>query len=107
MQYLDSARTVLMPQPIHVISEKGGTPVEVALEYNTDYQEHIYSYVNNINTIEGGTHVAGFRSALTPHAQELRRQVGDAGEGQGGDFRRRLPRGPHGRDFGEGAGTPV
>ena len=65
VQYLDSARTVLMPQPIHVISEKGGTPVEVALEYNTDYQEHIYSYVNNINTIEGGTHVAGFRSALT------------------------------------------
>ena len=65
VQYLDSARTVLMPQPIHVISEKGGTPVEVALEYNADYQEHIYSYVNNINTIEGGTHVAGFRSALT------------------------------------------
>jgi len=65
VQYLDSARTVLMPNPIHVVSEKGGTPVEVALEYNSDYQEHIYSYVNNINTIEGGTHVAGFRSALT------------------------------------------
>ncbi len=65
VQYLDSARTVLMPLPIHVVSEKGGTPVEVALQYNSDYQEHIYSYVNNINTIEGGTHVAGFRAALT------------------------------------------
>ncbi|GAA3997198.1 DNA topoisomerase (ATP-hydrolyzing) subunit B [Hymenobacter fastidiosus] len=65
VQYLDSGRTVLMPAPIHVESEKGGTPVEVALQYNDSYQEHIFSYVNNINTIEGGTHVAGFRSALT------------------------------------------
>lgn len=54
-----------MPAPIHVISEKGNTPVEVALQYNDSYQENIFSYVNNINTHEGGTHVAGFRSALT------------------------------------------
>ncbi|SNC64985.1 DNA gyrase subunit B [Hymenobacter gelipurpurascens] len=66
VQYLDgSERRALMPAPIHVISEKGNTPVEVALQYNDSYQENIFSYVNNINTHEGGTHVAGFRSALT------------------------------------------
>ncbi|QJX48295.1 DNA topoisomerase (ATP-hydrolyzing) subunit B [Hymenobacter taeanensis] len=66
VQYLDgSERHALMPTPIHVVSEKGNTPVEVALQYNDSYQENIFSYVNNINTHEGGTHVAGFRSALT------------------------------------------
>ncbi len=66
VQYLDGAeRRSLLPEPIYVESEKGGTPVEVALQYNDSYQENVYSYVNNINTIEGGTHVAGFRSALT------------------------------------------
>ncbi|GAB2969363.1 DNA topoisomerase (ATP-hydrolyzing) subunit B [Hymenobacter coalescens] len=66
VQYLDGKeRHALMPEPIHVVSEKGNVPVEVALQYNDSYQEHIFSYVNNINTHEGGTHVAGFRSALT------------------------------------------
>ncbi|WP_400191248.1 DNA topoisomerase (ATP-hydrolyzing) subunit B [Hymenobacter sp. B81] len=66
VQYLDGKeRRALMPEPIHVVSEKGNVPVEVALQYNDSYQEHIFSYVNNINTHEGGTHVAGFRSALT------------------------------------------
>ncbi|MDX5347587.1 MAG: type IIA DNA topoisomerase subunit B, partial [Hymenobacteraceae bacterium] len=63
--YLDETRENLIPQPIYVESEKGGVPVEVALQYNTSYSENIFSYVNNINTIEGGTHVAGFRRALT------------------------------------------
>jgi len=66
VQYLDGKeRPSLLAEPIYVESEKGGTPVEVALQYNTSYQENVYSYVNNINTIEGGTHVGGFRSAVT------------------------------------------
>ena len=66
VQYLDGTeRPSLLAEPIYVESEKGGVPVEVALQYNTSYQENVYSYVNNINTIEGGTHVAGFRSAVT------------------------------------------
>lgn len=63
--YLDSTREKLIPDPIHINNEKGEIPVEVALSYNTSYSENVVSYVNNINTIEGGTHVAGFRRALT------------------------------------------
>ncbi|NEM97222.1 DNA topoisomerase (ATP-hydrolyzing) subunit B [Pontibacter burrus] len=63
--YLDETRENLIPEPIHIESEKNGVPVEIALQYNTSYNENIFSYVNNINTIEGGTHVAGFRRALT------------------------------------------
>ncbi len=63
--YLDSTREKLIPTPIHINSDKGEIPVEVALNYNTSYSENVVSYVNNINTIEGGTHVAGFRRALT------------------------------------------
>ncbi|WP_187261265.1 DNA topoisomerase (ATP-hydrolyzing) subunit B [Pontibacter beigongshangensis] len=63
--YLDETRENLIPEPIHVESEKNGVPVEISLQYNTSYTENIFSYVNNINTIEGGTHVAGFRRGLT------------------------------------------
>lgn len=63
--YLDSTREKLIPEPISVSSEKGDIPVEIAMSYNTSYTENVVSYVNNINTIEGGTHVAGFRRALT------------------------------------------
>jgi len=65
VMYLDSTRERLIPEPIHLNNEKGEIPVEVALNYNTSYTENVVSYVNNINTIEGGTHVAGFRRALT------------------------------------------
>ena len=65
VQYLDSTRESLIPEPIYVEGEKGGIPVQVALSYNTSYTENVVSYVNNINTIEGGTHVSGFRRALT------------------------------------------
>jgi len=65
VRYLDEARTPLMPNPIHIEGEREGVQVEVALQYNTGYQEHVFSYANNINTIEGGTHVSGFRKALT------------------------------------------
>ncbi len=63
--YLDSSREKIIPNPIYIESDKGGSPVEVAMSYNTTYTENVVSYVNNINTIEGGTHVAGFRMALT------------------------------------------
>lgn len=63
--YLDSTREKLIPEPIYMEGNKGGVPVEVAMLYNTSYTENVISYVNNINTIEGGTHVSGFRRALT------------------------------------------
>ncbi|RYZ44542.1 MAG: DNA topoisomerase IV subunit B, partial [Chitinophagaceae bacterium] len=69
VEMLDSngGRASILPKPLYVEGrdEKANVAVEVAMTYNTSYSEHIYSYVNNINTIEGGTHVAGFRSALT------------------------------------------
>ena len=63
--YLDNTRESLLPTPIAVEHEKNGVPVQVALSYNNSFSETVVSYVNNINTIEGGTHVAGFRRALT------------------------------------------
>ncbi len=65
VRYIDQTRTPLISEVIHLNTEKYGTPVEVAMIYNTDFNENVHSYVNNINTIEGGTHVAGFRAALT------------------------------------------
>jgi DNA gyrase subunit B len=65
VKYLDSTRESIIPEPIHVEGVRDNIVVEVALQYNTTYSENIFSYVNNINTIEGGTHVAGFRRALT------------------------------------------
>ena len=65
VKYIDSSREPLIPDVIHINTEKYGTPVEIAMMYNTSYSENLHSYVNNINTIEGGTHVSGFRRALT------------------------------------------
>ena len=65
VKYIDSSREALIPHVIHINTEKYGTPVEIAMMYNTSYSENLHSYVNNINTIEGGTHVSGFRRALT------------------------------------------
>ncbi len=65
VEFLDSSRERLIDDVIHISTDKFGTPVEIAMTYNTSYNENIYSYVNNINTIEGGTHVAGFRRGLT------------------------------------------
>jgi DNA gyrase subunit B len=65
VQFIDAAKEPLIQDIIHIITEKQGIPVEVALTYNTSYIENVYSYVNNINTIEGGTHLAGFRRGLT------------------------------------------
>ena len=65
VRYVDRHRTHLFDDVIYLKTEKQGTPIEVAVMYNTDYSENIHSYVNNINTIEGGTHLMGFRAALT------------------------------------------
>ena len=65
VRYVDSSREHFMNDVIYINTEKQGTPVEVAIMYNTSYNENVHSYVNNINTIEGGTHLAGFRRALT------------------------------------------
>ena len=65
VQFLDQSRERLIEEPIYIEGEKSGIPVEVAMQYNTSYSENVHSYVNNINTHEGGTHLSGFRRALT------------------------------------------
>ncbi|MEZ4739474.1 MAG: DNA topoisomerase (ATP-hydrolyzing) subunit B [Flavobacteriales bacterium] len=65
VRYLDGTRTPLIEEVIHMEGEKQGIPVEIAMIYNDSYSENLHSYVNNINTHEGGTHLAGFRSGLT------------------------------------------
>jgi len=65
VKFLDGTREPLIPAPIYAEGEKAGIPVEISFQYNQGYAENLHSYVNNINTIEGGTHVAGFRRALT------------------------------------------
>jgi len=65
IEYLDGMREKLMPEPIYIEGEKNDIPVEISMQYNTSFSENIHSYVNNINTHEGGTHLAGFRRALT------------------------------------------
>ena len=65
VRYIDSTRTHLINDVIYLNTEKQQVPIEVAIMYNTGYSENLHSYVNNINTIEGGTHLQGFRTALT------------------------------------------
>ncbi len=65
VEYLDGNRETLIDNIIHIVTEKNDVPVEIALQYNTSFNENIHSYVNNINTIEGGTHLTGFRRGLT------------------------------------------
>ncbi|ATS03950.1 DNA topoisomerase (ATP-hydrolyzing) subunit B [Porphyromonas gingivalis] len=65
VRHLDRMKEPLVDNVIHIVTEKQGIPVEVAMTYNTSYLENVYSYVNDINTIEGGTHLAGFRRGLT------------------------------------------
>jgi DNA gyrase subunit B len=64
VEYLDESRTNLLEKPIYVTGKEDNVEIEVAMQYNTSYAEHVYSFVNNINTSEGGTHVNGFRRAL-------------------------------------------
>ena len=65
IEYLDGTREKLMPEPIYIEGERNNVPLEMVMQYNTSFSENIHSYVNNINTHEGGTHLAGFRRGLT------------------------------------------
>ncbi|MFA5417281.1 MAG: DNA topoisomerase (ATP-hydrolyzing) subunit B [Bacteroidales bacterium] len=65
IKYLDENREHLIPEPISIEGEKAGVPVEISMQYNTSFSENLHAYVNNINTIEGGTHLSGFRRGLT------------------------------------------
>ncbi|MFQ7503200.1 MAG: ATP-binding protein [Alistipes finegoldii] len=77
VQYLDATRgTPIIDQIIYLDTERNGVPVEVAMQYNDSFSENVHSYVNNINTIEGGTHLTGFRRALT---RTLKKYAEDSG----------------------------
>jgi DNA gyrase subunit B len=76
VEYLDGNRTRLIEKPIHIAYEKTDIPVEIALQYNDSFTENVHSYVNNINTIEGGTHLAGFKRGLT---RTLKKYAEDSG----------------------------
>ena len=94
VQFIDSSREHLIPDVIYLNTEKQNIPIEVAIMYNTSYNENIHSYVNNINTIEGGTHLAGFRRALTrtlkKYAEDSKALERAKIEISGEDFRERL-----------------
>ena len=94
VHYIDRSKEALIPDVIHIVTEKQGVPVEVAMTYNTSYNESVFSYVNDINTIEGGTHVAGFRRALTrtlkKYAEDSKLLEKAKVEIQGDDFREGL-----------------
>ncbi|MGD0583596.1 MAG: DNA topoisomerase (ATP-hydrolyzing) subunit B [Bacteroidales bacterium] len=76
VRYLDDNREPLIEKPIYISSDKNEVPVDIALQYNTSFSENVHSYVNNINTIEGGTHLAGFRRGLT---RTLKKYAEDSG----------------------------
>jgi len=76
VEYLDANRDRLIEKPIHITFDKTEIPVEIALQYNNSFSENVHSYVNNINTIEGGTHLAGFRRGLT---RTLKKYAEDSG----------------------------
>ena len=69
--FLDATREKLIEEIIQIETEKNEVPVEIALQYNTSFSENVHSYVNNINTIEGGTHLSGFRRGLDPDLENL------------------------------------
>ncbi len=89
VKYLNENKTVLHPAPIYHAREKDRVIVEIAIQYNDGYAENVFSFVNNINTIEGGTHLIGFRAGAHPHAQQLRRARRDAEGAEGRHARRR------------------
>ena len=106
VKFLDENRESLIDNTIYIDTERDGVPVEVAMQYNTSFSENVHSYVNNINTIEGGTHLTGFRRALT---RTLKKYAEDSGmlskvkfEINGDDFRVLFQ-----RNFGQGTGTAV
>ena len=94
VRYIDRSKEKLIQDVIHIVTEKQGIPVEVAMTYNTSYNESVFSYVNDIHTIEGGTHLAGFRRGLTrtlkKYAEDSKLLEKAKVEIQGDDFREGL-----------------
>ena len=94
VRYVDRSKESLIPDVIHIVTEKQGIPVEVAMTYNTSFNESVFSYVNDINTIEGGTHLSGFRRGLTrtlkKYAEDSKLLEKAKVEIQGDDFREGL-----------------
>ena len=94
VRYVDRSKESLIPDVIHIVTEKQGIPVEVAMTYNTSFNESVFSYVNDINTIEGGTHLAGSRRGLTrtlkKYAEDSKLLEKAKVEIQGDDFREGL-----------------
>ena len=94
VRFIESSREHLINDVIYLNSEKQGIPIEIAIMYNTGFSENVHSYVNNINTIEGGTHLAGFRRALTrtlkKYAEDSKRLEKVKVEISGDDFREGL-----------------
>jgi len=76
VQYLDRHKDPLVKEPIYIVKEKDDSSVEIAMQYNNSYSETLFSYANNIATIEGGMHVTGFKSALTKVVNDYARKVG-------------------------------
>ncbi|MEQ9187884.1 MAG: DNA topoisomerase (ATP-hydrolyzing) subunit B [Cryomorphaceae bacterium] len=76
VEFIDEGREKLIPDTMYMEGEKNGIPVEISMQYNTSFSENLHSYVNNINTREGGTHLAGFRSGLT---RTLKRYADESG----------------------------
>ncbi len=98
VEHLDEGRTPIIERPIHVVGKEENVEVEVAMQYNTSFQEHIYSFVNNINTREGGTHVNGFRRAVNREFQKYAEERG---------FFKKLKFKVSGEDFREGLTSVV
>jgi len=94
VRYIDKSKESMIHDVIHIVTEKQGIPVEVAMTYNTSYNESVFSYVNDINTIEGGTHLSGFRRGLTrtlkKYAEDSKLLEKAKVEIQGDDFREGL-----------------
>ena len=94
VRYIDASKEALISDVIHIVTEKQGVPVEIAITYNTTYNENVYSYVNNIHTIEGGTHLTGFRRGLSrtlkKYAEDMKMLEKVKVEISGDDFREGL-----------------
>ena len=107
VRYLDRTKTPLIPKPIMITAERDGITVEVALWWNDSYHENVLCFTNNIPQRDGGTHLAGFRGALTRQVTGYAENAGAAQEGEGRAHRRRLPRRPDLRALGQGAGPEI
>ena len=107
VEYINQNKTAVHPKVQYFEGGRGDTQVEVAVQYNDGYQEYVFSFANNINTREGGSHLTGFRAALTRTIGAYAQANGIPEELQGHDHRRRRPRGPDGGHLGAAPGAAV